>query len=792
MRDDARTVATARGGGALLLVWALAACQGGGGNGAGADETGESGDSAGDAAANDDHDDDGDTDADEGDEGGSSANCDPQAYFDNVLWPNVLRTQCTSCHIQGGAAAASQFVLDTDDAPSSYDAAVWAATQRIAAHDDRALLELKPTGVLQHGGGVRFSEGSLPHEVLLQFIDHVDGDSCDPVDPPQPVGPFYEDVSFIEPIKLLRRVTLALAGRLPTGAEVQSVRDGGMDAFEIVLEEVINEQGFYDRVKEAFGDILLTEGYSLHTEPEYVLAYDLFPSRGWYQQDTELYSDLYTRGLRYEPVEFIQHVLINDRPFHEIVSGDYMVVSPYSARGYNLHDGFDMLAEVEGAFDDPTDPTEFVQTRLPALSTTQGQVQPSDTGYYPHAGVLSTFHYTYVYSSTDSNRNRRRARMFYKHFLGVDIMTLAPAVTDAAAVTAQYDNPTMEAPDCVACHQTLDPVAGLFSQFDNDGQLYIPEEPWHDDMFAPGFEGESIAASDRWRSLQWLGERVAADDRFPVAMAEHAWYVLTQQHVATPPLDVEDPLYNARLRAYEEQRRAIGDAADAMVADDFNFKAAIGSLVLSEQYLADGFDGDLSDEVRVAELELLGVSALLTPEQLDRKYALTLGFDIHGERVMSRGSDLLYGGLDFRTVLERILLPNAVMGAKMRKWAGDAACQRVPEELLVGPVQTLPLFPEVDAQTTDEVAIRDNLAHLHWMLLGQPDEPDSSEVDRSFALFEAVRAGGVGRIAAGDESGDVVYSCRPSSGSSADPDYVVRAWQAVVTYLLRRPEFLSQ
>ena len=37
-------------------------------------------------------------------------------------------------------------------------------------------------------------------------------------------------------------------------------------------------------------------------------------------------------------------------------------------------------------------------------------------------------------------------------------------------------------------------------------------------MFAAGFEGEGLPASERWRSLQWLGERTARDPRFAVAM----------------------------------------------------------------------------------------------------------------------------------------------------------------------------------------------------------------------------------------------------------------------------------
>ena len=55
--------------------------------------------------------------------------------------------------------------------------------------------------------------------------------------------------------------------------------------------------------------------------------------------------------------------------------------------------------------------------------------------------------------------------MYYQHFLGVDVLELAARVSDAAAVTAKFKVPTMEASECVVCHKTLDPVAGLFQDY---------------------------------------------------------------------------------------------------------------------------------------------------------------------------------------------------------------------------------------------------------------------------------------------------------------------------------------
>jgi len=74
------------------------------------------------------------------------------------------------------------------------------------------------------------------------------------------------------------------------------------------------------------------------------------------------------------------------------------------------------------------------------------------------------FQYLRRYPTTETNRNRLRAGMYYQHFLGVDIMNLAPRVSDAAAIDAKYEIPTMQAAECVVCHRTIDPIAGLFQE----------------------------------------------------------------------------------------------------------------------------------------------------------------------------------------------------------------------------------------------------------------------------------------------------------------------------------------
>ena len=96
-------------------------------------------------------------------------------------------------------------------------------------------------------------------------------------------------------------------------------------------------------------------------------------------------------------------------------------------------------------------------------------VAPGDLATdYPHAGVLSTTSYLIRYPTTATNRNRARSRWTYYHFLGLDIEKSAPRTTDPVAL-ADTNNPTMHNPACTVCHTALDPLAGTFQDYGNEG-----------------------------------------------------------------------------------------------------------------------------------------------------------------------------------------------------------------------------------------------------------------------------------------------------------------------------------
>jgi hypothetical protein len=68
-----------------------------------------------------------------------------------------------------------------------------------------------------------------------------------------------------------------------------------------------------------------------------------------------------------------------------------------------------------------------------------------------------------------------------------------------------------------------------------DGVFGPRKDGWFKDMFLAGFEGEDMPPEQKWRSLQWLGERDGQRTRaFARTMVEHVYYVLTGRKVLLP------------------------------------------------------------------------------------------------------------------------------------------------------------------------------------------------------------------------------------------------------------------
>jgi hypothetical protein len=184
---------------------------------------------------------------------------------------------------------------------------------------------------------------------------------------------------------------------------------------------------------------------------------------------------------------------------------------------------------------------------------------------------------------------------------------------------------------------------------------------------------------------------------------------------------------------------------------------------------------------------------MIAPEQLDRK--LNAIFGEGWTRLRGNELGMLYGGIDSQEVTERAADPSGAMGAVQRMMSNDVACKQVLRDF-ARPVAERKLFPTIEPtvlpgnSADDDEAIRKAIVHLHERLLGRYEDAHSPEIDRTFALFagiveDAKNVKGLDKREA--------YHCRSQvPNAPEDPQYTIRAWRSVVTYLLRRQDFLYE
>ena len=288
------------------------------------------------------------SDDDETPNTGPQAVCVSDAdYFADELWPGVLQNKCLGCHNAQGIARSTEFVMKPAAVPGFMEAnreilAYLASLER----DGVSLILLKPSEQLPHGGGEVVEVGSAQYEALAAFAARVktpvtcDEQSIDQNDP-------FVGVGMMSPGRTLRRATLSLAGRLPTADEYAQVDRLGETGVELVLMGLMQEPAFFDRLKELFNDVLLTDRFLGGNTMIDRIDRDRYPAY-WFDATPipgeEMAVDRERRRLRElsnnaaarSAIELIAHVVRSDRPFSEILTANYMMVNAFSARSYGV------------------------------------------------------------------------------------------------------------------------------------------------------------------------------------------------------------------------------------------------------------------------------------------------------------------------------------------------------------------------------------------------------------------------------------------------------------------------
>jgi hypothetical protein len=347
------------------------------------------------------------------------------------------------------------------------------------------------------------------------------------------VNPYEGQLELLSWPETLRKASLELTGKLPTDRQMQTTAEYGQAGLEASLAEIMRDEAFAQRIIELYNDHFLTDKYLGRENAIELLDEDNYPNLRWFERKYPGDDDvglLTNDSIAREPLELIAHVIRTERPFTEILTANYTMANGYSALSLiGLPDVPLGLGE---------SPKSYQEVQVPGV---------------PHAGILTSPMFLNRFPTSDTNINRHRSRMAYWFFLDIDINQFGSRPVDAGADFG--DNPTMTNPNCTVCHTTMDPVAGLFMNWNERGE-YSGEGEWFgaDYILPPGFNGEALPDGDRTRALQWFAERLAENPRFAQATVKTVFEGLTGQKLldlraAANPMMMAETITGTSMKA---------------------------------------------------------------------------------------------------------------------------------------------------------------------------------------------------------------------------------------------------
>ena len=718
-------------------------------------------------------------------------------FFQNHISEPIVQAKCVNCHVEGGLSGHTRLILHPSSNADHATLNLAVFENFLADVEDGGSLILNKIQGVGHGGGIQVPAGSDDFANMETFLGLLGyGDDSGPGLSPDTL---FDTVTMASPGKTLWRAALIFGGNIPTREEREAVENGTEEDLRTAIRNLMTGPGFHDFLIRASNDRLLTDqllgetviGYLAKRWVDFVnlhfakgtLARDRGFEYRWHDPEFDRWWSSVQYGFARAPLELIAHVVENDLPYTEVLTADYIMANPMASEAYGASTEF---KDVEDRLEfEPSEIVSYYRDDASLVTESDPEIgtRVIDPGNlstdYPHAGILNTTVFLLRYPTTPTNRNRARSRWTYYHFLGLDIEKSASRTTDPVAL-ADTNNPTMNNSACTVCHSVMDPVAGAYQNYGEEGEYrderggldsldeFYKEPPdgaytpyrrgdsWYRDMREPGFNG--LIAPDAENSVQWLAEQIVADDRFAEATVMFWWPAILGVEVTAPPEDENDSGFEGMLLASNAQTAEVERLAEAFRTgfeggDPYNLKDLLVEIVLSPWFRAESVSDD--DPVRTVALRNAGVERLLTPEELAWKTQAITGYSWgreptrrwnleYGNSVNwltdSEDYRLLYGGIDSGAVTERADEMTATMAAVAQSHALESSCPIVQREFLLLPDENRRLFGGIDRNVSPisergARKIREKLVELHEKLIGATVSVDSPDVEAAFQLF---------------------------------------------------------
>ena len=742
----------------------------------------------------------------------SSTECVETFYQQNIEFD---LSKCVGCHIAGGQAQSTALVFSELSSVNSTDN--FLTLKSFITATGTKIIQ-KNNGTLSHAGGALFSQGDISqYNTLISYIN--DPSTC--VDSSVNAEPIsLSSVTLVSPESIARNAALVTTGESPLQSELAlASTQTGLDNY---LDQLMRKDAFYEWLKLRFNDIFLTDRYNRSSDGINLMDSRDYPERSWYygtrdnrnmlgESNTTARDKKYSRvrsksnyGVARAPLELISHVVKEERNFGEILTADYMMMNPYSSRSYGVNVNSFSIKDADDDELDQFSKDNFRELRIPGI---------------PHAGILTDPMFLNRFPTTPTNRNRHRSTKIQLFFLDTDILTIADRPIDSTSEDKGTHNPTSNNPNCTVCHFVMDPIAGAIQNWDSRGRYRPREDGWYPEMMPPGFSlSDRMNASDYPTSMQWLAKKIVADPRFARSSVKLFYKALTGKDALNEP-SYSDTYLAASQQAYNFQESVFKDIESKFLASNMNAKVIIKELIKSVFFSGKAMSEGLDNEVFA---ESIGLAHLITPENLDKKIYNVMGYywahsyyqkDTSRHYLMNESEyKTLYGGINSNSITTRVSDLNGVMANIQMRMAIEMSCYPVSldfyktsSERKLFPLVEKNLEP-IDTQSIEKV--KENIAYLYKHILGETHDSGSIEVERAYQLFYQSYVDGKAKIVSGDISNRLNGGCTvqrdPVSNQNLwdkdrqddliyyDKSYVIRAWGAVITYMLSDFKFLYE
>ena len=177
-------------------------------------------------------------------------------FFADEVWAKVGERTCLKCHNAKGDASDSEFLLqDTARGRSTradtlrHNRTAFLAygpgvgRRRVEGRVEAVVEDSRRLG--SRGGGKVFDEDSTGYRILSRFVRRGRGEPDNaPPFAEYDAPPYFDGIEMIPPRRLLRRLTLSLAGRLPTKEEQAKAATGGLQAVDALLDDILPGRRF--------------------------------------------------------------------------------------------------------------------------------------------------------------------------------------------------------------------------------------------------------------------------------------------------------------------------------------------------------------------------------------------------------------------------------------------------------------------------------------------------------------------------------------------------------------------